>query len=593
VASVIERLLIKVEVDTKNADAGMSKFSKGLGKATMPAAAVAGALGAMALKAGNSASRLQQSGGAIDSVFASNADQVKAWAKAADQSVGLSEAAYGELASTIGAQLKNMGTPLDQVAAKTDELIRTGADLSATYGGTTADAVGALGSALRGETDPIEKYGIAIKQATIEAKVGKGNLKGMTDEQAKQAKTTALLSLVTEQAGGAMGAFGREADTAAGQQQRASAATEDAAASIGESLLPLMSKAAQGLAAFAGWVERNKTLVTVLAAVLGVLAVGVLAVAGALKLYNMAAKVMEIVSKAAWLSALGPVALVIVAIVAVVAIVVVMYKKFDWFRAFVDRVWALVKAGAKFVFTFIKAYASLVFKAITLYVRAWMLVAKTVFNVVKAVVTNVFRAVAAVVRWFAGIFRAIFNSVRTTAAAVWRSISGAAKSAFQVAGNAITWLRDKIAGVLDWIKTKWDSIFESLGRIAKSVMEAAKKPIDAIARAFDGVVSAVKAVIDWIGKLKFPSPPKWLSKIPGVGSLAVSAPGAPGATLRGGAAFTGAGGPRVATGAGGVVVNVSGALDPAAVAVQIRRILRDDDRRRGRVIPSGGTMVTR
>jgi hypothetical protein len=588
--SAVERLVIRVDVDTDKATGKLDKFGSRVSKAAVPAAAVGAALGAMAVKAGKSASRLQQSGGAIDSVFGKSAGTVKEWAAAADQSVGLSEAAYGELATTIGAQLKNMGTPLDQIAGKTDELIRTGADLAATYGGTTADAVGALGSALRGETDPVEKYGIAIKQATIEAAVGKGKLKGMTDEQAKQAKTTALLGLVHEQAGGAIGAFGREADTAAGQQQRAAAATEDMSAHLGTVFLPVMAQAAKALAAFAGWAQRNKTLVLVLGAVLGTLAAAVLVVVGALKVYNIVTQVMAVVSKAAWLSALGPIALVIAAIVAVVAVFVILYKKVDWFRAAVDKAWALIRKGAAKAFGFIKAYVSLVFKALTIYVRVWLAIARGVFLVIKTVARIAFAGISASARGAAAVFRAVFAAIRRISSAVWTAIRTAARAAFSAAGAAARTLRDVIAGVVTSIRDRWDRVFEALGRIVQRIMDAARIPVDRFLSGIGKVIDAVSRLIGWIGRISFPKPPGWLSKLPGVGSLTTTT--ATSGTA-GGVSVFGAGlrpGTTTATGGGGgPTINIYGALDPAAVAVQIRRILRDDDRRRGRVIPGGGT----
>jgi hypothetical protein len=78
-----------------------------------------------------------------------------------------------------------------------------------------------------------------------------------------------------------------------------------------------------------------------------------------------------------------------------------------------------------------------------------------------------------------------------------------------------------------------------------------------------------------------------MSKIPGVGSLFSAAAPAPSMmSARGVSAF---GAPTVGAGArglrktaaGGVQINVTGALDPEAVARQIQRILAGHDRRVG------------
>ena len=185
------------------------------------------------------ASGLEQSVGGVDAVFKDQADQIHAWADEAASAVGLSKASYNEFATLVGAQLKNLGVPFDEIAGKSNELIELGADLAATYGGTTKDAVSALTSLLRGERDPIEKFAVGLKQADINARLAEKGLAGLEGEAAKQAETLATLELLYEQTADAQGAFGREADTLAGKQQRNAAAWENASTRIGEAFLPI------------------------------------------------------------------------------------------------------------------------------------------------------------------------------------------------------------------------------------------------------------------------------------------------------------------------------------------------------------------
>jgi hypothetical protein len=56
------------------------------------------------------------------------------------------------------------------------------------------------------------------------------------------AKGQATLALITERSAFAVGNFGKEADTAQGQQQRAAAAMEDTSAALGKSLLPIYTQ---------------------------------------------------------------------------------------------------------------------------------------------------------------------------------------------------------------------------------------------------------------------------------------------------------------------------------------------------------------
>jgi len=201
-------------------------------------------LGTFAISQFNSAvgaaSNLEQSAGAVKAIFREAAGQVSDFGKEAATSVGLSAAAYQQQAATLGALLQNLGQTRQQSAETSQALVQVGADLAATFGGKTSDAVNAIGSALRGERDPIERYGISIKQAGVDAKVLALGLDTSTESLKAQAQATATLALIQQQASSSSGAFARESDTLAGQQQRLQAELENARAEIGQQLLPVM-----------------------------------------------------------------------------------------------------------------------------------------------------------------------------------------------------------------------------------------------------------------------------------------------------------------------------------------------------------------
>ncbi len=243
------------------------------------------------------ASNLEQSVGGVQAIFKGHADQMIKISKDAAQRFGLSQNEFNELAAQLGAGLKNKG--VKDFAGATEDLIGMGSDLAAQFGGSTKDAVDAIGSALRGETDPIERYGVSMKAANIEAEAlamglakpvknmdeiktaqikatlaqrkyneavkehGKeseealtaearlGSAQGILEKKLKGSKVQltesqkaqAALSLLTKQTADATGAFGRESDTFAGKQQRAKAQWDNLKAAIGGAFLPVLSQA--------------------------------------------------------------------------------------------------------------------------------------------------------------------------------------------------------------------------------------------------------------------------------------------------------------------------------------------------------------
>ena len=234
-------VVISILADTKKAqtaigklanDTGLSKVGgkfKALGKTIAKSLAVGGvALAGFSAKAVNAASDLQQNLGGVEAVFGKWAGQVKKYSQTAANDFGLSQSEFLQYSTLIGSQLKNLGLPMDQIGGKTKDLVGWAADLSATFGGTTTEAVEALSSSLRGEYDAVEKYGMSFKKADVNARMA---AEGMTQAEA-------TISLIEEQGAAAAGQFGREANTFAGQVQRLKAKFVDFAAAFGSYLLP-------------------------------------------------------------------------------------------------------------------------------------------------------------------------------------------------------------------------------------------------------------------------------------------------------------------------------------------------------------------
>lgn len=229
------------------AEGAFGKFAKA---AAAGAAVAVAAVGAVGVKAVRSASELEQSMGGMGAVFKDNGAQMEKWANGAASSVGLAKSEYASLATVLGSQLKNMGVSTDELGGQTNKLIGLGADLAAQFGGPTSDAVGAISSLLRGERDPIERYGVSINEVAVKAKMAEMGLSGLTGEAEKGAKLQATLALLYAQTADAQGAFARESTTLAGSQQRLAAGTENLYATLGMSLLPAVTAVTAALGEF-------------------------------------------------------------------------------------------------------------------------------------------------------------------------------------------------------------------------------------------------------------------------------------------------------------------------------------------------------
>lgn len=178
------------------------------------ASLVSGAVALAGRSFADYAAEAEQSYGAVESIFGKHADKIINSSKNSAKAVGLSGREYRELASVTGAMLKNLGLPIEETTETTKKLVGVGADLAATFGGSTKEAMEAIGSLLRGEADPIERYGVSIKKADINARLAAQGLDKLEGEALKQAEAQALLSLMLEQTSAAQGQFARESETA-------------------------------------------------------------------------------------------------------------------------------------------------------------------------------------------------------------------------------------------------------------------------------------------------------------------------------------------------------------------------------------------
>jgi Flp pilus assembly pilin Flp len=227
----------------------MTGFEQGLSGGVTSAfkklnpAVLGAAFGAVLIKGASeaiaSASTLEQSIGGVESVFGSLSDRIHEFGQESAENVGLARSEFNNLALLTGALLKNMGVPLDEATDKTLVLTQRAADMAATFGGPVSKAFEAINSALKGEGDPIEAYGVKLSAAAVEARVLADNHGLLRKEITDAHKAQAIYQIILEQTADAAGQFGREAETASGQQERLNADLEDAKAEIGKGLLPL------------------------------------------------------------------------------------------------------------------------------------------------------------------------------------------------------------------------------------------------------------------------------------------------------------------------------------------------------------------
>jgi hypothetical protein len=230
----------KAEKGTKGLNRSISKQSKAMAKSFalvgVAAAAFATKIG---LDAVQSASDLNEEVTKAEIIFGDVADEIKAFAKTADKALGLTQKEAINAASTFATFGKASGLTGRDLSKFSKSATTLAADLGAFYNTNADEAITAIGAALRGESEPIRKFGVLLNDATIKAKAMEMGLydgKGALDIQAK---SLATYEVILEQTTDAQGNFALTSEDLAGQQKILKAQIENLKAEMGKGLLPV------------------------------------------------------------------------------------------------------------------------------------------------------------------------------------------------------------------------------------------------------------------------------------------------------------------------------------------------------------------
>jgi hypothetical protein len=188
----------------------------------------------------NAASNLNESMNAVQKVFGASQQKILDWGKNNATSFGLSQRAFNEMATPMGALLKNAGLNLDQVATSTVKLTERASDMASVFNTDVSDALEAIQAGLRGETDPLERYGVSLSAARVEAEALTETHKKAASQLTQTELMTARLNLIMQQTASTAGDFKDTSDGLANSQRIVAARTEEVEAAIGQRLLPVM-----------------------------------------------------------------------------------------------------------------------------------------------------------------------------------------------------------------------------------------------------------------------------------------------------------------------------------------------------------------
>ena len=187
------------------------------------------------------ASDLQENTSKIEVIFGDAGRAVTDFAKTAARDIGQSQNQVLAAAGTFGTFGKAAGLAGDQLATFTNDFITLSADLASFNNATPDEAINAIGAALRGEAEPLRRFGVLLNDATLKSAALELGIYSGSGALTAQQKILAAQKVIYEQTGDAQGDFERTSDGLANQQRILSAQFENVKTKIGELLIPAFS----------------------------------------------------------------------------------------------------------------------------------------------------------------------------------------------------------------------------------------------------------------------------------------------------------------------------------------------------------------
>jgi len=275
-------MAINIPIITSFVNTGIQAADKQLRTFGTSAKTVAGSVGTLSIAfstvksvvgpAITAASNMEESLSKVNVIFGKGAREVEKFATTAARQLGQSKQSVLDAAGAFGTFGKAAGLSGEDLAVFSNDFTTLATDLASFNNTTPEEAVQAIGAALRGEAEPLRRFGVLLDDATLRQEAltlgiydGKGALTA-------QQKILAAQAAIYKQTGDAQGDFLRTSDGLANSQRTLKAEFANLQVELGQKLLPYMKQFTYALLDISDWVRRNPQTFNIIGDGLGFIA---------------------------------------------------------------------------------------------------------------------------------------------------------------------------------------------------------------------------------------------------------------------------------------------------------------------------------
>jgi phage-related protein len=454
-----------------------------------PLAAVFGAaaVGGFLKSAVTEASDLAEAGNKMQVVFGDATAQVMKFASGGAKTLGQSNLAVQNAAAGFGIYGKAAGLAGDENAKFSTGLVGLSTDLASFYNASPEETVEAIGSALRGEAEPMRRFGVLLDDATLKSRAMEMGLISTTKNAlTPQQKILAAHAEILAQTGVAQGDFVRTSDGLANQQRILSAQFTNLKGTLGAALLPAVTAVVSGLNAGLGpamtFVGQAAGALGPFLSQIGTAFTG-LSVSGAGASTLFASLKTTFAAVGEFARGLAPV-----------------------FQEVAAKITATLLPGLRSVGetlsgTFLPAFRQVL--PILQPVAAFII--RTLGTAVTGVITGALNVVKGVLTVIAGVFRAFAALVKGDWSALWAAVKQIVSGVFQaVKGLVQVWWNAGILSVfragIGSLKGLWGGLWTNIKSVGSSALNALKGLVSGALNGIKGTVQG--AVSAYLGLWK-------------------------------------------------------------------------------------------
>lgn len=220
------------------------KIAGGLAGAAAGIGLAAAGIGAVVAKQSiDAASNLNETSSKIQQIFgAEAAKSIQSWSDTASTAFGQSKQQAMDAAATFATFGKAAGMSGGELTGFSTQMTTLASDLASFHNTKPEEAITAIGAALRGEMEPIRKYGVLMDDASLKQAIFEKTGQKVTGTLTPQQKVLAAQALIMKQTSDAQGDFARTSGGLANSQRTLAATIEDVKGQIGQGLLPAVTE---------------------------------------------------------------------------------------------------------------------------------------------------------------------------------------------------------------------------------------------------------------------------------------------------------------------------------------------------------------